>query len=226
MAPLPPAAATLKIQFQHVTSNVPAWVHWYAKYAGSAPQAADAAAIANTCKSLWTTNIAPLVTGAISLNLVQVTDLSSASGAQGQSGSGAVSGTRTGAGTTANDCMLINLHITRRYRGGKPRQYWPGGAAADLADGMHWSAGFQTSWQAAWNAMNSGINAITWTGGNMSGPVNVSYYTLPNTVVTSPTTGRARNVPTKRSTPLIDPIVSGTPNARIATQRRREHFSA
>jgi hypothetical protein len=225
MPPLAPVPLALKAQFQHTIAGIPAWVHWYFQYSGTAPVAADAAATANSLKSAWVTNFAPLAHPQVTLVQVQVTDLASPTGGQGVSGGTAV-GTRTGGPLTANDCAMVNLHFTRRYRGGKPRQYWPFGTQTDIATPQTWATTFQAAVNTAWNAVNAAAAAITWAGGGINASLNVSYWTLPNRVITSPTTGRARNVPTARTTPLKDIISSATCNQRIATQRRRQHFSA
>lgn len=224
MPALPNVPSVIRLSFQHSTGGIPAYVHWFMKYSGTAPAQADITAVANSAKSAWTTNFAGLCHPNLSLTVVQATDLSSASGAQGVS-TGSVAGSRTGGPLTANDCCLINLKMARRYRGGKPRQYWPFGTDSDVLDPQHWTSTFTSAVSTGWNAVNSALAAITWAGGNMVLAVNVSYY-QGFTVVTSPTTGRARNVPKPRATPLVDNITSASIQSRIATQRRRQHFSA
>ncbi|MBA0087123.1 MAG: hypothetical protein HRJ53_19235 [Acidobacteria bacterium Pan2503] len=125
---------------------------------------------------------------------------------------------------TANDCALVNLHIARRYRGGKPRQYWPFGVITDLNNTKNWNTSFQTAVNNAMIALNSAAIAMAWTGGNIAAPVNVSYY-HGFTVVTNPITGRARNVPKLKATPDVDTITGQSCNQRVATQRRRQGFS-
>jgi hypothetical protein len=214
----------LKVSFQHTYAGVNAFVHWYLGYTGSSPTSTDCATMANSLKSLWSTNFASLALTNVTLVLVQVTDLASATGGQGTS-SGTVAGTRAGGSLTSNDCAMMLLKIGRRYRGGKPRQYWPFGASADLVDAQHWTAAFQTSLGTAWNAVNAGASALTWTGGGTNRSVNISYF-QGFTVVTNPITGRARNAAKLRTTPLVDTVGSAVVSSRVATQRRREHFSA
>jgi hypothetical protein len=50
--------------------------------------------------------------------------------------------------------------------------------------------------------------------------VNVSYYNG-FTVVTNPTTGRARNVPTLRGTPVVDTVTGIVARVQVGSQRRR-----
>lgn len=224
MPALPPVPGALKASFQHTIGGVPAFVHWYFGYSGSAPLSVDAAALANNMKSAWSTNFAPLAHPQVTLTQVQVTDLSSVTGGQGTS-SGAVVGTRTGGPlVAASSCMLL-LKIGRRYRGGKPRQYWPLGTATDVLDPQHWTSAFTGGVAPAWNAMQTAILASTWTGGNIVRSINISYF-QGFTVVTNPVTGRARNAGKLRTTPVVDTVGSSVVSSRIATQRRREHFSA
>jgi hypothetical protein len=127
---------------------------------------------------------------------------------------------------TANDCALLNIKIQRRYRGGKPRLYLPWGSDADVQDAQHWKSASITTFNSAILTHTNYVVGQTWAGGGFDHLVNVSYY-QGFKVVTSPTTGRARNVSTLRAGgPQIDNWVgAATFNTRIATQRRRQHFS-
>jgi len=185
--------------------------------------AADATNLANSLKTAWTTNFAPLCHPQVSLTSVVVTDLSSPTGGQGTS-TGAVVGTRAGTTLTSNDCFLVDFKINRRYRGGKPRQYWPFGIQTDILDPQHWTTTFVTAVTNAHNAMGAAAISLTWSGGQIANSINISWY-QGFTVVTNPVTGRARNVPKLRTTPLTDQVTASTFSQRIATQRRRQHFS-
>jgi hypothetical protein len=224
MPALHPVDHIIRTQLEHSYGGIPAWTHVFSRYSGSAPTATDIGNLAGAIGGEWVQYIAPLCGLNIVLQQVVCTDLSSASAAQGASAT-THAGTRAGASLTANDCGLMNLHVARRYRGGKPRQYWPIGVVTDVADPQHWTAAFQT---AAYGGIYNFLGALiplTWPGGQMGGSVNVSYYEG-FTVVTSPTTGRARNVPTPRAVPLVDNVSTLSFSSRIATQRRRQHFSA
>jgi hypothetical protein len=196
-----------KWQFQHtLTGGTLAYTHWFSRYTGTAPVANDMNNMCGSLSSAWNTNLAPLATAGVTLIAVNGTDLSAPTGAQGSNVVSHV-GTRAGAGLPANACMLIDQKIQRRYRGGKPRQYWPLGAGTDLQNSTLWTTAFQTSVNAAINAMVTAILALTWTGGNMTQIVNVSYF-QGFTSVQNPVTHRYRNVPTLRPTPVIDPVTT------------------
>lgn len=215
----------LKCQFIILqAAGASAFVHVYLRYNGTAPSSTDLNNVAGALSTAWNTNYAPLCSVNYSLTNVNVTDLTSPTSAQGTN---AVvhPGTRTGVGLTANDCMLVNQKIARRYRGGKPRQYWPLGVSSDLGNDFVWISAFLTSANTALTGFNNALLAVTWAGATITQIVNVSYFQN-FTVKTNPITGRARNVPTLRPTPVIDPVTNHTINSRVATQRRRQHFSA
>jgi hypothetical protein len=116
--------------------------------------------------------------------------------------------------------VLVNYVIGRRYRGGKPRSYFPWGTVADLQGRQNWTAGFltnvNTNLATAFAAMigaNAGSTVVT-------AHVNVSYY-LGSKVVIDPITGRAHNVSIARDVPVVDTIDSFKTSPTVASQRRR-----
>lgn len=188
------------------------------RYAGSPPSATDcgnfATTIANAYGALdayWHNSF--FLVGA------KATDLSSASGGVGSATSsfgGALNGGLLSGGTA----LVANYQINRRYRGGKPRNYLPWGDGTKLSGLQSWS----NTWLAAAEPAIAGANASfigTVEGATtISSHVNVSYYDG-FTVVTSPTTGRSRNVPKLRTVPVVDDIVGTTLLGRPGSQRRR-----
>jgi hypothetical protein len=222
---LPPVPSVLRLQFIHsIDAIVNAYVHAYYRYSGTAPTTTDLGNLCGAIGGVWVSNCAPVTPIATVLTSVTAIDLSSPTAAEGSS-SFSHAGTRTGAPLTANDCALVNLHIGRRYRGGKPRQYWPFGVNTDLANPTQWTTAFQTAVTNAINGQHAGILGLTWPGGSIAAAMNVSYYTGFK-VVTDPVTGRARNVPTPRTSPLQDQISAFSCNIKVGTQRRRQRFSA
>jgi hypothetical protein len=148
-----------------------------------------------------------------------VTDLSSTSGGQGTESSTTPGGKTPGALSMAT-CLLINYHISRRYRGGKPRNYLPWLVETDLVNRREWNPaavsaaeGALSTFFAAFIGQVEGTTTITE-------HINISYFDG-FTVVTSPTTGRAKNVPVRRTVPLVDAITGFTGSTRPASQRRR-----
>jgi hypothetical protein len=132
-------------------------------------------------------------------------------------------GTASGATLPAQICTVISYRIARRYRGGHPRGYWPFGAQTGLVDAGHWTSGYASAVDTQIAAFFTAVQAAGWAGAGTLSHVSLSYFSG-FTVITSPTTGRARNVPTVRSSPLIDPVVTLKTQTSIGTQRRREAF--
>lgn len=224
MPALPPVPQVLRFQFVMGLAGINVFTHWFFQYTGGAPSNTDAAALATSASTNWQAQYAPLAASTVSLVAANVTDLTSPTAAFGTNATTRV-GTRAGSELTANDCVLVNMKVARRYRGGKPRQYWPFGVQGDLLSPFFWSTTFQSLVATNLATFNSNLLALTWTGGNISRPVNVSYF-QGFTVVTNPITGRARNVPKLRTTPVVDPVTAYAVSQRVATQRRRQHFSA
>lgn len=188
------------------------------RYSGGPPNASDAVALAadiyspaSAMAALWSTNT--------DLTGVEVTDLSSPAGGQGLHAQ-STAGTRVGSDLAGGTALVVGYVIQRRYRGGKPRSYFPWFTSADLTSRQQWNStdlGIVDSDLATYFAAVIGLTEGTTT---ITDHVNVSYYDG-FTVVTNPTTGRARNVPKLRTTPVVDVIQSFAARPTPGSQRRR-----
>jgi hypothetical protein len=111
--------------------------------------------------------------------------------------------------------------IARRYRGGKPKSFFPWGVVTDFSSPQLWTSAFANSATGDYATFIAAVRAIAAGSTTLSNYVNVSYFSG-STVVINPVTGRARNVPTLRTGgPVVDSIVASTANTRIGSQRRR-----
>jgi hypothetical protein len=133
--------------------------------------------------------------------------------------SGSIAGGLTGAGAPEDAAMQITFDIGRRYRGGKPKIFLPPSSAANVSTLNSWDSTMIAALQNDWGSMMAAILAGTYSSFTLTDNVNVSYY-HGFTVFTTPS-GRARNIPTQRSTPLVDNITNHTARIEIASQRRR-----
>jgi hypothetical protein len=225
MPPLPPVTspACVKVEFKtNTTAAELAGSRFFLSYAGGPPDSADLNTLATVVSNGWNTNIAPSVNSAESLVSVVITDLSSATGAIGEDLT-VHDGTHGGTQLPASACMVMNHHILRRYRGGRPRTYLRVGNDGDIVDADQWSSGILTSVLDAWEAWIAEIIATTGIGVTDLAIANISYKEG-NLVFTTPS-GRARNIPQPRpGGPLVDAIQSTTPAAKIGSQRRRLDF--
>lgn len=200
-----------------ISSDTNAMTRLFFSYAGAAPNSAACQAFALTIGDAFQTyteyiDVDTTLVGAT------VTDLSSDTGSTGTHDLN-TGGTRAGPISGAS-AVLVNYQIDRRYRGGKPRSYLPWGAAGDIGNRQTWAAVFISEVNTALADVFAHIIGATSGGTTIQQHVNVSYY-HGFTVVTNPISGRARNVPTLRSSPRVDTIVSFAVSTRIANQRRR-----
>lgn len=188
------------------------------RYSGGPPTSADCVSMAATIYPLVSTNHDQWGPDT-NLIGVKVTDLSSSTGGLGEHAQ-STDGTRAGNELPAGTCLLVNYTIGRRYRGGKPRSYFPWFTSEDLSTRQLW----EPSPISAVNALLATFFTAMLTVGSgstdLTQHVNISYYDG-FTVQTNPGTGRAKNVPTKRVTPLVDNIASFATSTRVASQRRR-----
>jgi hypothetical protein len=218
--PLPAVPKVIRLDFVHTyggDTDVLSRNFW--SYSGTAPTNSEMVTFVTAAGAAWDSNAASSCNADVTLTNVEGTDLSSDTAAQGQSGV-SYDGTRAGDTLTADSCFLGAYEIARRYRGGHPRGYWPFGVQVDLASPQEWGSAHVTTFTDALTGMFAAIAAAGWSGAGTIAQVNVSYHSG-FTVVTSPTTGRARNVPTVRAVPLVDDVVTVLGRARVASQRRR-----
>lgn len=219
MPPLAPVPNVLKAQLHWSLAGAPDMqtvLHF--RYAGGPPTPTDALALATDIYNA----MAPVATywsSDINLSECVVTDLSSATASVGTH-SGSTPGLRTPGGLDNGTALVVNYHIDRRYRGGKPRSYFPFGVGSDMTTRRSWDSAFVTAVQGALNTFFATCIGSTSGTTSITQQVSVSYFSG-FTVVTDPTTGRAKNVPVRRATPLVDPITGITASLKPGSQRRR-----
>lgn len=199
--------------------GVSAGMRFFIGYSGTIPTAAQLNTFATQFQGSVASHWAPMQAVNVIYNLFEVTDLSSTTGAIGSS-STSTPGTRTGSGTAANVCTLMNFHVARRYRGGKPRVYIPWGTSTDVTSPTNWTPTFISAATAAWSALISDLTVVPWSGATISGQVNVSYYE--GFKAFEEPSGRYKNIPQLRpGGPVKDAITSVACNPKFGTQRRR-----
>jgi len=219
MPALAPVPGVLKYRFMHhVGTDTNVGSHLYFRTVTS-PTQAQIQSAADAAHNAWVTNFAPLCSTSNGLNQVIVMDLSSPSSPLGVNTT-AAAGTLGGLPNPASTCCLLNIPVPRRYRGGKPRVYWPLGSGAELASPQAWVGTFVTSLNSAWVALGTAITSNLTTWAPSAGLVSVSYYLGGEWKPDQ--NGNYHRVPTPRATPLVD-VVVGTAafSATPSTQRRR-----
>jgi hypothetical protein len=191
----------------------------YLQYVGTAPTAAELNTFAATAASHYQMTMCGMISPQVTLNELIVQDIGSSVGASGLV-TVSYPGQLTGNMVSAGAAVVVNFLIARRYRGGKPKIYVPGGVAADLATPQTWTTAFQSSALGFWNSWVTDLIGEAWTGGGPFVHVNVSFYEG-FVVDTNPITGRARNIAKPRTTPLVDPVLGYSVRPVIGSQRRR-----
>jgi hypothetical protein len=220
MPALPSVPQAIRLDLhQQIGEDAAALNRLFFSYTNGPPTVAQLTSWSSTLATAWGTNIAAAMPAASSLTRITMTDLSSVLGAVYDE-TVSVPGTGGGTALPANVCMVFDFKIARRYRGGKPRSYLSGLPESILADPQTWVGSqltaYTNAWQAFINAVISGVPSAL----SPSAHINVSYY-FGFTVVTNPVTGRARNVPKLRTTPLSDVVIGIKGNPRVGSQRRR-----
>ena len=188
-------------------------------YTGSAPSAANLNTLAGSVGSAWASDLASLLSNAGLLESVQCTDLASASGATGQSLT-THAGTRAGNPPTMAACAQINFSVARRYRGGKPKAFFPFGITTDMGTQFSWNSTFITAVNSGYASFQTAVNGLTAGPATLVAQQNVSYFSGSTSNPNSSKWGR-RNIPAMRGTPLVEPITAAGCRVKLGSQRRR-----
>lgn len=216
-APLNPVPNVLKVYLQGFidTSQQEIWgnvLHF--QYSGTPPSNATCATLGTLIASQWATHMAPACPSPTSLQVVQVTDLTSTTAGEGEA-LVLHPGSRGDDSIPANAALLISYPSALRYKGGHPRTYLYVLGNADLSGAMSWSPAATTEVQGDWQAFLTGCVGLTSGGMTISGFCSVRYKGkfLPNS-------GPPHFY---LNTPLINPIPPGqaAAHAQIASQRGR-----
>jgi hypothetical protein len=208
-----------------VGTDSAAMTRFYLLYTGGPPSGADMTSFASTLMVGCVGALPAVMHPDTSIESVTLTDLSSPTGATGFA-STPTPGVRTGDALPAGAAVLGNYHIARRYRGGRPRGYWPLGTATDLLTRQTWVgasvSAFESAIETVTNTLDGSFHGTTSVGL----PVSVSYY-QGFTSVLNIITGRTRDVAKIRTGAIpVDLVVSGSVNPHVSSQRRRNLIRA
>lgn len=225
MAPLPPAVGCLKVGHKFdLGETADCRAHLFVKYSGGPPSTADLTSMATTAAVAFSSDLLSMLGSSYNFNGIEMTDLGSVSGAYGEH-LVIAAGTRTGGQIGGAASVVLNLAIARRYRGGKPKSFWPFFTETDIQNASTWKAASITALASAFSTYTTALLAATAGTTTLVNLVNISYYTSPNIVTVSPTTGRATNRSTRRTTPVIDTITASTFSSKQGSQRRRRNLA-
>jgi hypothetical protein len=219
--PLPAVPNVIRVTHQFTLGtdlNATTRFHW--SYSGTPPSNATCATFATSLMGLAGAHLASLLSSENTLDSISVQDLSSSSGGFGIDTT-SIAGTRAEGTLPAGTAVLLSGPIARRYRGGKPRTYWPFGTSTDLLTANQWTTAAQADFINGLSAYESDFDGQTSGGCTIGELVNVSYYEG-FTSVLNPITGRTKDVPKLRvGGPIVDILTNIVVNPRPASQRRR-----
>lgn len=191
---------------------------FYESYSGSAPTAGNCTTLATDISSAWGTNLKGDVQDNISLVEVDVLDIATNSGLSGQ-WTGSITGTNSSQFMPIQCTANVEYGISRRYRGGKPRVYWPPGGTNELNGINRWTSAFINGVASDTANFFTALAGLSIGSMGTLAHVNLSYY-KGFTNFTTPS-GRERAVPTYRGTALHDNITGYFGKTTIGSQRRR-----
>lgn len=193
-------------------------VRFYLSYTGSAPSGANLNTLATDVAAAWASHLNSLFSENAIFEEVDCIDIATHTGASG-SANPAAAGARSGTSLPAQVAFNVEYAIARRYRGGKPRGYFPFGVDGDLQDVAHWTSALHDAVLAGVEAFMAEVTALSIGSMGTLAHVNLSYYSgFTNHTNTS---GRSRAVPTYRATALSDPVTGYIPRTELSSQRRR-----
>jgi hypothetical protein len=196
---------------------------FFLSYSGSAPSPANCTTLAGDIQAAFVTHLTPLMGTNYELVEVDVLDLGSDIGASGQNNTTST-GTRSGVNLPQNCNTNVELGIARRYRGGKPRIYFPFGTETDQASTATWTTTYIGTVNTDVAAFFAALEALSVGSMGTLAHVNISYYKGKDT--NQPPAGKWRGPgykypPLPRATPLFDTVESYICKATIGSQRRR-----
>jgi len=191
---------------------------FFLSYSGSAPTGANCTTLAGDISSAFGSHLASLLNDSSEMNEVDVLDIATDSGFSGQSTS-VVAGTRSGSPPPAQVALNIEYGIAQRYRGGKPRGFWPFGVDGDMATPSSWSAGLISAANTGIAAFMAEIEALSIGAIGTLQHVNLSYYKGFTNITNS--SGRERAVPKYRDVATHDNISGYSAKAVMGSQKRR-----
>lgn len=214
-----PASPCVRVRLIYTqTDGAEAGSRFYLSYTGSAPTVANLNTLASDIASQWATDIAPLCGSAFALTEIDILDIATNSGNSGL-WTGSHSGTAATNNLSSNAATNVEFQIARRYRGGKPRMYFPPGTVEQSANGGNWGSTYISLVNTNVVAFFNAIEALSIGSMGSLTHVNLSYYQGFKNVTNS--SGRERAVPTYRTTALVETVTGYSCKKLIGSQRRR-----
>jgi hypothetical protein len=178
--------------------------HIFFHYTGAPPTTTQLQALASAWNTGWSTNMASQHLAYVIYTGCTWSDLSTNLTAPAV-GTASIPGTALTGTNVADTCLLMNLNIARRYKGGHPRVYWPMLGNNDLQNSQAWKGTSLTAFSTKLAAQLNTVLSVSGLAPTLDQLCNVSY----------------RTAHALRPTPLVDIAPTWSFNVIPATQRRR-----
>jgi hypothetical protein len=219
--PSPPTVQAVRVKLDYLNDDGSlAGSRFYLTYSGSPPTPANCVTLANDVVTQWGAHIGPILSLHWTLNEVDVLDLGSTSGASGQSSTTSTAGA-TDPAPPSSVAVNVEFNIARRYRGGKPRMYFPASNNANLANQRNWTSGFVSTFNSDVAAFFSALEALSIGSMGTLQHVNISFYKGHNTSQPPWRGPGYKYPPLYRATALVDAVEGYATKSVIGSQRRR-----
>lgn len=146
------------------------------KYTGTVPTVADLTTVSGLIATAWDTNLKAQFPTTVTRKFIELTDLSSRTGATFTNTAGSAGSKTNTSPLPANVAVAVSWKINYRYRGGHPRTYHFGVLQGDLANSLSITGTYITALTNAYRAFFTAINAITMGGAPLRFAM-LSYFT-------------------------------------------------
>lgn len=203
MAALPNVQNVMRLGFTGTLNNQPFFTGTHVKYSGPSLDVTALNAMCLTWANTWGTYLSPIMSSGATLRTVEAWDLSSPAGTYGSANT-SKAGTLAGNDLTNSVAQCISLKVNYRWRGGHPRMYLPPPTRAETVNGTQWTAGFQSTAQAAVRTWLTGMNNAS-SGGTTFKVCCVRYINAKQII----------------NPPLVLEVADVLVHSRIDSQRRR-----
>lgn len=219
MPPLPSPGKVIRCGFEWTAgSGLTLGTRFFVSYSSGTPTQANINQLSAEIGTLYGTDLKQLCPSNYELIASTALDLSSSSGFFGTTAQ-TINGTRTGTALPLGTPTTVDYLIARRYRGGKPRGYFPFGVTSDLADEAHWNGTFTGAVNTAYGTFMAALLAYTGDSITKVNHVNVSWYEGFTNYTGSG--GRAKVRANLRGTPVVDVVTTHDARPTLGSQRRR-----
>lgn len=194
-------------------------LRFFYQYSGGPPTSANLLTFGSLLSTSYSAEIAGFMTPDRVLTNIILEDLSSSTGAVGDTAV-AIVGTAATPEVSADQCVVTSYEVTNRYRGGHPRSYRPAGNAASLASSQAWTSSFVNNLVTGVGTFISSIIGTTEGTTDITNHIAISYY-LGFTPIENPLTGRYRNVPKLRTVPEVMQVQEILGRTYVGSLRKR-----